>query len=224
MELRLKHILLLAELLNRGAKYAYVNISTKDLGNIINRSQQAASKHLLELEEANYIERMKSGKGFKVKVSKKGYDEINKLSMILKNALEGIRELEFKGIITQGMGEGAYYISLEGYRRQFIEKLGFEPYPGTLNIKLIDDLYKNAKSILKMQPSIFIEGFSDKQRTYGWVKCYKALIDGIEGAVLILERTHHDDSILEVIAPVKITDKIKVSHGSIITVKVRLRH
>ncbi len=223
MELRLKHILLLAELLNRGAKYAYVNISTKDLGNILNRSQQAVSKHLLELEEANYIERVKSGKGFKVRVSEKGYDEIDKLFMILKNALEGIKELEFKGVVTKGMGEGAYYISLEGYRKQFIEKLGFEPYPGTLNIKLIDDTYKNAKNILKMQPSIFIEGFSDKRRTYGWVKCYKALIDGIDGAVLILERTHHDDTILEVIAPVKITEKIKLDYGSIITVKVKLK-
>lgn len=223
MELRLKHILLLAELLNKGAKYAYVNVSTKELGMLLNRSQQAVSKHLLELEEANYIERVKSGKTFKIRVTKKGYDEINKLSMILKNALEGIKELEFKGVVTKGIGEGAYYISLEGYRKQFIEKLGFEPYPGTLNIRLIDDTYKNAKSILKMQPSIFIQGFRDKNRTYGWVKCYRASIDGIEGAVLILERTHHDDSILEVIAPVKISEKIKADYGSIITVKVKLK-
>lgn len=224
MELRLKHIILLAELLNRGARYAYVDISTKDLGVIINRSQQAASKHLLELEGAHYIERMKGGKGFKVRVTKEGYDELSKLSILLKNALEGIKELEFKGVVTKGMGEGAYYISLEGYRRQFIEKLGFDPYPGTLNIRLIDDTYKNAKSILKMQPSILIEGFSDNKRSYGWVKCYKALIDGIEGAVLILERTHHDDSILEVIAPVKITEKMKIDYGSVITVKVNLKY
>lgn len=223
MELRLKHIILLAELLNRGARYAYVNISTRDLGEILNRSQQAASKYLLELEGLGYIERVKSGKGFKVRVTEEGYDELNKLSMILKNALEGIRELEFKGVITKGMGEGAYYISLEGYRKQFIEKLGFDPYPGTLNIRLIDEAYKNAKSVLKMQPSIFIEGFSDGKRTYGWVKCYRAKIDSIDGAVLILERTHHDDSILEVIAPVKIVEKINADYGSVITVKVKLK-
>ncbi len=221
--MRLQHILLLVELLNRGARYAYIDISTRDLGSLLNISQQAASKHMIELEEQGYIARIKHGKGFRIKVTSKGYDELHKLFIMLKSALEGIKEFEFKGIITKGMGEGAYYISLEGYRKQFIEKLGFEPYPGTLNIRLIDDSYKNAKSILKMQPSIFIEGFSDGKRTYGWVKCYRASIDGIEGAVLILERTHHDDSILEVIAPVKIMDKINVSYGSMVTVKVRLK-
>ncbi len=218
-----KHILLLIELLNRGARYTHVNISTKELGKILNRSQQAASKHLLELEANGYIERIRSGRGFKVKVSKKGYDELNNLYVILKQALEDIKELEFKGIITKGMGEGSYYTSLEGYKKQFIEKLKFTPYPGTLNIKLVEDVYKNAKSILKMQPSIFIEGFSDDKRTYGWVKCYRASIDGIEGAVLILERTHHDDSILEFIAPVKVMDAINVDYGSMVTVRVRLK-
>ncbi len=221
MSLRLKHILLLIELLNRGARYSYVSILTKELGIILNSSQQAISKNILELEEYGYIERRKKGKGFNIRVSEKGYEELNKLSIILRNAINGTKELEFQGIITKGMGEGAYYISLEGYKKQFIEKLGFEPYPGTLNIKISND-YKYIKNLLKTQSNIFIEGFSDGKRTYGWVKCYKAIINNIEGALLILERTHHDDSILEAIAPVRILDLDKLDHGSIITIKVIL--
>ncbi len=222
MRLRLNHVLLLIELLNRGARYTYVPVLTKELGKILNSSQQAISKNILELEEEGYIERRKKSKSFNIMVTEKGYEELTKLLIMLNNAINGIKEIEFQGIITKGMGEGAYYISLEGYRKQFIEKLGFDPYPGTLNIKVSND-YIYVKNLLKSyQNNIFIEGFSDGKRTYGWVKCYKAIINNIEGALLILERTHHDASILEAIAPVKILDNANLDYGSTITIKVIL--
>ncbi|MEM2855947.1 MAG: DUF120 domain-containing protein [Candidatus Nitrosocaldaceae archaeon] len=220
MEIAIKHIMLLVELIKKGGRYSYINITTTELGEILNKSQQTISNNLLELERNNYIERVKDGKGFKIKVTEKCNDELFKLFLVLKHALEDIKEIEIKGIITKGMGEGSYYISLPGYKKQFIQKLGFEPYRGTLNIKL-EPYYRGVKSVLKMQPGIFIEGFNDGNRTYGWVKCYRASIDSIEGAVLILERTHHDDSILEIIAPVKIMEKMNVDYGSTITVKIR---
>lgn len=219
----MKHILLMIELLNRGGRYNYVSLPSRELGKIINRSQQATSNYLLELERLGYIERAKvsNSRGLNIKVTNKGYEELFNLYQVLRTALEGVRELEFKGKIIKGMGEGSYYISLEGYKKQFIDKLGFEPYPGTLNIKL-DDRYKNVKGILRMYPGIFIEGFRDEKRTYGWVRCYKADIEGIEGAVLILERTHYDDSVIEAIAPVRIMDKLKIDYGSSIKVRVKL--
>ena len=41
-----------------------------------------------------------------------------------------------RGRVVGGLGQGQYYISRKGYRHQFIQKLGFVPFPGTLNIKL----------------------------------------------------------------------------------------
>lgn len=123
------------------------------------------------------------------------------------------------------MGEGAYYMSLEGYRRQFKDKLGYEPYPGTLNVRLVDQLYMNARRELGRHPSIFVDGFSDSTRTYGWVKCYRAIInDGAvdNAAVLVLERTHYDDSMLEVIAPVSIKQAAGIKNGDRIKVQVQL--
>ncbi|MGI0024685.1 MAG: DUF120 domain-containing protein [Nitrososphaera sp.] len=227
-EIKLQHILTIVELLSKGARHNFVEVTTTELGKSIGRSQQAASKHLMELENSGYIERVKRGQKFGVRVTDKGHGEIRSLFSSLRAALESLpTTIDFEGSVASGMGEGAYYMSLEGYRRQFREKLGYEPYPGTLNIRLVEQIYMNARRELGMhQPAAFIDGFSDGTRTYGWVKCYRARInDGSvvdDAAVLVLERSHYDDSMLEVIAPVPIKQKAGLRNGDRIKVRVQL--
>jgi len=225
-EIKLQHILTIVELLSKGARHNFVEVTTTELGKNIGRSQQAASKHLLDLENSGYIERAKKGQKFAVKVTDKGYSEIQGLFSSLRAALESTpAAIDFEGKVVSGMGEGAYYMSLEGYRKQFKEKLGYEPYAGTLNIRLIDQIFMNARRELGKQPSIFINGFSDGTRTYGWVKCYRAVInDGRvnNAAVLVLERTHHDDSMLEVISPESIKQATGITNGDRVKVQEQL--
>jgi riboflavin kinase len=225
-EIKLQHIMTLIELLSKGAHHNFVEITTAEIGKSIGRSQQAASKHLLDLETSGYIERLKKGQKFAVKVTDKGYSEIQNLFLSLRAALESVpATIEFEGNVVSGMGEGAYYMSLEGYRKQFKEKLGYEPYLGTLNVRLSEQIYMNARLQLGKHPSIFINGFSDGTRTYGWVKCYRATInDGaiLNAAVLVLERTHYDDSMLEVIAPISIKQTAGIKNGDRIKVEVLL--
>lgn len=225
-EIKLQHIFTMTDLLQRGAHYNYIVITTSDLGKDIKRSQQAASRHLLDLENAGYIERLRKGQTFRIKITNRGYSEIESLYSTLKSAIESIPfSIDFEGTVVSGMGEGAYYMSLEGYRKQFKEKLGFEPYPGTLNVKLIDQIFMNARREIGRYPSVFINGFSDNMRTYGWVKCYKANIN--KGAVnnaaaLVLERTHYDDSMLELIAPICLKEAIGIQNGDRISIKVQI--
>jgi riboflavin kinase len=225
-EIKLQHILTLVELLSKGAHHNFVEVTTTELGKNIGRSQQAASKHLLDLENSGYIERAKKGQKFAVKVTDKGYSEIQGLFSSLRAALESApATVDFEGNVVSGMGEGAYYMSLEGYRKQFKEKLGYEPYPGTLNVRLTDQIFMNARRELGKHQSIFIDGFSDGTRTYGWVKCYPAVInDGAvdNAAVLVLERTHYDDSMLEVIAPAPIKQAAGIKNGDKVKVRVQL--
>ena len=216
----------LIELLSKGAHHNFVEVTTAEIGKGIGRSQQAASKHLLDLETSGYIERLKKGQKFAVKVTDNGYSEIQNLFLSLRAALESApATIEFEGNVVSGMGEGAYYMSLEGYTKQFKEKLGYEPYLGTLNVRLTDQIYMNARLELGKHPSIFIDGFSDGTRTYGWVKCYRATIDDgaiANAAVLVLERTHYDDSMLEVIAPISIKQAGGVKNGDRIKIQVLL--
>jgi riboflavin kinase, archaea type len=225
-EIKFQQIHTMAELLLCGARHNFIEVTTTDLGRNIKRSQQAASKYLVDLEAAGYIERLRKGRKVRVKITDRGYSEIENLFLRLRSAIESIpTTIHFEGTVVSGMGEGAYYMSLEGYRKQFKKKLGYEPYPGTLNVKLMDRIFMNARNEISKYPSIFIDGFSDNTRTYGWVKCYPANINNEaikNAAVLVLERTHYDDSMLEVIAPQSIKEAIGIHNGDKISINIQI--
>ena len=86
-DLKLQHILTLTYLLSKGARHNFVSITTSSLGNNIQKSQQAASKHLLELENDGFIERILQGRKTSVKITSKGFSQLVKLSDHLQNTL-----------------------------------------------------------------------------------------------------------------------------------------
>ena len=219
-----QHIVILSELLLCGAKNNFVELTTNEIAKKIKRSQQLASKELLDLEFFGYIKRNKKSKKYTIKVTERGYQQVYDHFLFLKTAVESFKHvIDFEGHIITGMGQGAYYMSLDGYKKQFKEKLGYEPYPGTLNIKLNSMLFVEAKKEMLKYPSINIEGFSDQSRTFGWVKCYPASINdskNINSSILILERTHYDDSIIELIAPFSIKEQFSLKNGDYVKLKV----
>jgi riboflavin kinase len=219
-----QHIVILSELLLCGAKNNFVELTTNEIAKKIKRSQQLASKELLDLEFFGCIKRNKKSKKYTIKVTEKGYQQVYDHFLFLKTAVESFKHvIDFEGHIITGMGEGAYYMSLDGYKKQFKEKLGYEPYPGTLNIKLNSMLFVEARKEMLKYPSINIEGFSDQSRTFGWVKCYPASINdskNINSSILILERTHYDDSIIELIAPFSIKEQFSLKNGDYVKLKV----
>jgi riboflavin kinase, archaea type len=227
MHPNLQHILTLAHLLKFGKGGACVEITTTELGNIISRSQQSASKYLVELEKAGLLERTKAGQKFRIMITDRGVDEVLNLHETIKGSIEVLDRsgLQLDGKVVSGMGEGAYYMSLEGYRSQFNEKLGYEPYAGTLNLKLLNQSSVRMRSMMDNYPSVFIRGFTDSSRSYGWVKCYPAILnDGAvdKAAVIVLERTHYDNSMLEVIAPIGIKDLLGIKNGDSVKVFVTM--
>lgn len=234
------HFLILVHLLSNGGKNNFLEVTSSQLSRLINRSQQTASKVLIDLERENLIERVKNNKKFGIKLTDEGYQSLKDIYEILKKSMEASadKQIVFKGKIVTGMGEGAYYMSLEGYRKQFYNKLGYKPFPGTLNVKLLDMRYVNSRRDLINHPSIHIDGFRNSDRTFGWVKCYTATITAVakssytlnsiphhdnEGNVhvLLLERTHHDNSLIEVIGPHNIKETLKLKDGDNVIIKIR---
>lgn len=222
-ELKIQHILTLAYLLSKGARYNFVNITTSDLGKNIKKSQQAASKHLVELEDGQFIERSIDGRNISVRVSAKGHSEMVKLSSILQKSLNPPSSVELEGRLVSGMGEGAYYMSLGGYTKQFKSKIGYVPFPGTLNVKLDRKVHRQAIKQFEGTAGIKINGFSDGVRTFGWVKCFRCIVnDSIKCELIILERTHHDDSVIELISEACIREAGRLSDGSRVSISIPL--
>lgn len=221
-DLKIQHILTLGFLLSKGAKHNFVSITTSALGKNIKKSQQAASKHLMELEKDGFIQRITSGRNVSVKITPRGYLEMIKLSTILRSSLESSPSyVILKGTLVSGMGEGAYYMSLKGYTKQFEKKISYIPFPGTLNVKLNQKKYTEAVRQFDALDGILIDGFSDGKRTYGWVKCFKAELNkSVDCELIRLERTHHDPSIIELISKRGIRKTAKISDGSKITIRI----
>ena len=128
--------------------------------------------------------------------------------------------MTLRGVVFSGLGEGKYYMSIPYYVKQFEEKLGFKPYPGTLNIRLDCQSIKNRK-VLERLPGILIRGFRNKQREYGGAKVFKAIInDRVKGAVLLIERTHYGPDVLEIISKENLRKALRLKNGDIICVKI----
>ena len=215
----------LLELLELGAKDRPISITTTELGQKIGKSQQLASKHLEEMEKEGLIERMRSGGKTYVKLTKKGVSSGATLYSSLSRvyAKPENERLEVVGQVFSGLGEGAYYVSMKGYRKQFLAKLGFEPFPGTMNLKLDLPVYRKIRRDLGTMKGIHIEGFRDGKRTFGGAECFKAkLNEKVEGAVLVIERTIHDDTVLEIISPVNLRKYFKLKDGDEIRVTICL--
>ena len=221
-ELKIQHILTLSYLLSKGAKHNYIAITTSALGKSIQKSQQSASKHLLELEENQFIERIVSGRNTSVKITDKGFSEMVKLSTVLQKSLNSFpSHVEIKGTLVSGMGEGAYYMGLKGYTKQFKSKIGYVPFPGTLNVRIDQKIHQEAIKQFETLNGIKIKSFSDGKRTYGWVKCFPAkLNNSVNCDLILLERTHHDNSVIELISKTCLRKTAKLKDNAKISIKI----
>ena len=221
-DLKIQHIITLTQLLSKGARYNFVQLTSSSLGKSVQKSQQTASKYLVELENDGFIKRFMKGRKVFVRITNKGYAELVKLHSLLGSSLGAFpSSIELKGEIISGMGEGAYYMSLKGYTKQFKSKIGYVPFPGTLNVKLYKKEYFEAIQQVDDLDGQKINSFSDGKRTYGWVKCFTAKLNRTINCQLIrLERTHYDNSIIELISKNSICNTANLKLGSKVSIKI----
>ncbi|MDH5495040.1 MAG: DUF120 domain-containing protein [Candidatus Bathyarchaeota archaeon] len=214
---------MLYKLAEIGAYHRTVKVSTQYLAEKTGVSQQTASRNLIELDNLGWIKRSITPEGCLITLADVGKAQLKNLYSKLKVIIEAAHPISvtLEGVVFSGLGEGAYYVKQDGYRRQFIEKLGFDPYPGTLNIKLTSDYDMKTKQELEGYPAIEIEGFKDELRTFGAVKCYPAFINNKVKAVLMFAfRTHYDSSVLEIIAPQYLRNQLKIKDGQKVKLEI----
>jgi len=210
----------LAEL---GASSRTVKVSTDYLAEKIGASQQTASRHLISLEEIGWIKRTITPEGCLIRITSQGVAELKKLYSELRLIFESKYppSITLEGTLFTGLGEGAYYVTTEGYRKQFMEKLGFDPYPGTLNLKLTSEYDIKSLSELEAYPAIVLERFEDESRTFGPVKCYPAVINNkVKGAVIYALRSHYGSSVLEIVSPHYLRKLLKLKEGNKVKVEI----
>jgi riboflavin kinase len=209
-----------------GALSGPSDVTCEALGEALDASAQTASRRLQALAEDGLIEREHAGPGQRVTITEAGERVLRREYEAYQRVFEAGRdEVELDGTVTAGMGEGRHYISLPGYMAQFREKLGYEPFPGTLNVDLSAASVRRRSAMDAFDP-VPIEGWEDEDRTYGPAGCYPAVVETTDGDrsadahVIVPERTHHDADQIEVIAPVKLRDTLGLEDAQQVTIHV----
>jgi riboflavin kinase len=223
MRLNTLQIRLLTYLYERSGFSTSVQVTTPVLAKHLGTSQQSVSRIMINLEREGLIERRMVGRSCFVRLTGKGVGELSELYTELKKVLEKPVEVVLEGRAFSGLGEGAYYISLPWYRGQIREKIGFDPYPGTLNVNLLSwDAIQN-KRLVSKYADIMIEGFRDQHRSYGGARAILATFNRSDiCAILFIERTHYGENVIEVISPIYLRGKHKISDGDRVKITVSL--
>ncbi|WP_094227088.1 winged helix-turn-helix domain-containing protein/riboflavin kinase [Methanolobus psychrotolerans] len=204
-----------------GAIEKPVKISSSEFMHYISASSKTAARVLKQLEEDGYISRQLVAGGQMVQLTESGVTLLKKEYADYQQIFCKVHaDLELYGEVITGLGEGQYYIAKDGYMSQFRDKLDFKPFPGTLNVRLNDQSAQMRDNMDLMQPLI-INGFSDGERSFGGGKCYPIEIDGIKSAVIIPDRTHYPADLLEIIAPVKLREVLRISDGDEVKIVVK---
>jgi len=127
----------------------------------------------------------------------------------------GSSSITFHGSVFSGSGKGGYYVGHPEYRKRFLNLLGYVPYPGTLNVKLDSPEEIEVRRGLRLgKKALWIEEFVQRGETFSAVNCFKGRMGREQVALLIVEITHYDDSVLELISPVYLRGKFGLADGS----------
>ena len=126
-------------------------------------------------------------------------------------------KIELTGKVFSGQGGGKKFLELPWVRQQIQQKLGFTPYPGTLNLKLSPQSAQSRrmiekKAVLKICP----------QKNYCEGTLIKAFVGAHECAVVIPKVENYPRDILELVASFSLREELQLRDGDTVTVTIDL--
>jgi hypothetical protein len=124
------------------------------------------------------------------------------------------------GIVLSGAGRGAFFTRVDWVVEQCRRMLGYAPFPGTLNIRVLDSDAKRLDSFLMETDGELVP--DDPSFCSAQVK--KVTVNGVPGAVVLPAEDVriHEERVLEILAPVSLRETLGLDDGDRVTV-TRLR-
>ena len=124
-----------------------------------------------------------------------------------------------EGTLCRGLGEGAGFTTLDWVECQVREKLGYVPFPGTLNLSMAGEAWENIRDRMRDSPGIVIEppaGFCA-------ARCFEVLINRrVKGAAILPDVAGYPADKLEIISPVAVRQALHLNDGDIVTLDMRI--
>ena len=123
---------------------------------------------------------------------------------------------EITGRVVSGAGKGAFFTRLDWVQEQCRSKLGFIPYPGTLNLEISDHALAVLEKLIEAKALDLIS--PDSNFCSG--KILKISVGGIAGAIVLPAEDVrvHGKNIVEIISPVRLKDALGIADGDKVTI------
>lgn len=118
-----------------------------------------------------------------------------------------------RGRIARGSGWGTHFTGLDWAHTQFVERLGIDPFPGTLNLSLEEPEAIAAWIRLCSTPGIRIDNPHDGPNDCN-ARCYRVRLDGrIDAAIVLPEIDGYPEGKLELIASIRLREALGKGDG-----------
>jgi len=128
------------------------------------------------------------------------------------------KNLDLTGKIVSGAKQGAFFTQLDWVREQCLEKMGFTPWPGTLNLEIPRE---SMPLIEELKPEKGIE-LVPPDSNYCSGRVFPVSVEGIPGAIVLPAENArvHGKNIIEIISPKWLKEALGVKDGAWVTLTI----
>lgn len=122
--------------------------------------------------------------------------------------------LVLRGAVVSGAGEGATFVALDWFRAAVQRAAGFDPYPGTLNVRLVDaDAVERWRRIRDGAGLVVAPPAPD---TCGGRLVPVRLDPDVRAAVVVPDVTRYGDDVLEIVAATHLRTRLGLRDGDLV--------
>ncbi len=212
-----KSFFILLAIARHGGLSRSVSFSTVELAAELGVSQQSASRLLRDCERQEYVSKSSGPAGTKVQLTEKGAGVLKAVYRELALSLfPSQKKRSLGGVVVSGFGEGKYYMSQEGYRKQLLDKFGFEAFKGTLNVNADS---AELESFLAGLPEETLSGFETQERSFGHARCYRVSVRNQPCVLVLPSRGKRPDGVVELVASFSFRKKLGFVDNGKITIE-----
>ena len=135
--------------------------------------------------------------------------------------LEWVTAQDIYGQLVSGIGHGRHFTRLDWVRKQFMDCLGIDPFPGTANVIINDQASLSAWNRLRHQPGIKIENPNSGPNDCN-ARCFPIVVDGtINAAIVLPDVEDYAKEQIEIIAPISLRKALGKSDGDRISLRIK---
>jgi len=128
------------------------------------------------------------------------------------------KKIIIAGKIVSGAKQAAFFTQLDWVQEQCMQKLGFKPFPGTLNVEIQNETIMVIEALRQAE----IPELEPPDSNFCSAKICPVTIDDLQAAIVIPEEevSAHGKNIIEIISNVRLKDVLSLTNGDILSFKL----